>query len=163
MIHCVCMKNKKLLWFVCFGIVMLPSCIYKQSKDTQQVCSIEPIFVRNVDDEVVDRLIYQESLLIDIPIPLYDTRIVSAFRYEVIDNTSFVVLGYKSPLAATEVIVFLMNQMERYGWKHLVTFQGPQAMVQFKAPGRYCTVVVESDNVSEDIRIFIYASRKIDE
>jgi hypothetical protein len=75
-------------------------------------------------------------------------------------NQDTLVLGYKSPLSRQEAIEFFMNQMERYGWKHLVSFDAPEMLLQFESPNRYCSIVIKSsDHTSEHSSIFIYIKK----
>jgi len=138
--------------------VLFPSCTKQHSNNNAS--QIEKPVVIQQNNELLDNIIQQEAMLIDVPIPLYDERIIPASCDEVEHDT--LVFGYKSPLSFMQVIEFFMNQMERYGWRHLVSFDThSQSIVQFKSPDRYCTVVIiKSDNQSLSSSIFIYIKKR---
>jgi hypothetical protein len=119
----------------------------KYNNDNQQHCSFQSM--------ILERVIQQEAMLVNIPLPLYDERILPV-SYD--DDASFIKLGYKSPLSLQQAIDFFMNQMERYGWRHLVSFEGQESILQFENPDCYCTVVITSleKNCSS---VFIYMKR----
>jgi hypothetical protein len=107
----------------------------------------------------LDTVIQQEAMLVDIPIPLYDHRILPTSYDETERDT--LVFGYKSPLDHNQAVEFFINQMERLGWRHLVSFDTySESILQFKSPDRYCTVVVQkSEKESVGSSIFIYIKR----
>jgi len=110
----------------------------------------------NTQDHSLDVIIQQEAMLIDVPIPLFDERIIIPSSAQ--EDGNFV-LGYKSPLSREQTIDFFMHHMERLGWEHLVSFEGPHTLVQFKSPYRYCTVLIKNNESSEHVSIFIYIKR----
>ncbi len=137
--------------------MLFPSCAKKQLPerpiDTNQAS------INNNLTVVLDTIAQQEAMLIDIPIPFYDERIIPS-DYRVDSETLF--FGYKSPLSRNEAIDFFMKQMERYGWQHLISFDAQEVLLQFQSPDRYCSVVIKSaDNGSEGSSIFIYIKRAI--
>jgi hypothetical protein len=112
-----------------------------------------------VDDshnELVNIIMQREAMLVDIPIPLYDERII--LPSSVISEDGTLVFGYKSPLSCEQATSFFITQMERLGWKHLVTFDGIESLLQFESPDRYCTVVIKENDVSHS-SIFIYLKK----
>lgn len=112
------------------------------------------------DDQkkMFDIIIQQEAMLIDVPIPLYDERIIPLNNFSIEPDT--LVFGYKSPLACAQAQAFFMNQMERYGWQHLVSFTSEDILLQFSSPGRYCTVIIKKDvSRSDGSSIFIYIKK----
>lgn len=134
--------------------LLLSSCT-KQSSYRQKKC-VEPLNNKS-QDNCLDFIIQQEAMLVDIPIPLFDARIIpSSSDFNESDTLMF---GYKSPLSRSQVIDFFLNQMERLGWKHLVLFEGEESLLQFKSPDRYCTVVIKSSALSLSSSLFIYIKR----
>ncbi len=110
------------------------------------------------DGRYLDTIIQQEAMLVDVPIPLYDHRIIPAM-HDVTEHDTLV-FGYKSPLNTDQAISFFMTQMERYGWKHMVTFVAHETIAQFESPDRYCTVVIKkSDHCVSGSVIFMYIKK----
>jgi len=135
--------------------LLFPSCIKRQLPE--RPINTDQISINNNRTIVLDAIAQQEAMLIDIPIPFYDERIIPS-NYRVDSETLF--FGYKSPLSRNEAIDFFMNQMERYGWRHLISFEAQEVLLQFQSPDRYCSVVIKnSDNGSEGSLIFIYIKR----
>jgi hypothetical protein len=132
-------------------------------------CTKQPVSSNNSDTKdqlekqrystFLDAVIQQEAMLIDIPIPLYDERIILTTDDDRERDT--LVFGYKSPLIQSHAVEFFINQMERYGWRNLVLFDGySESILQFKSPDRYCTVIVKkSENELYGSSIFIYIKR----
>lgn len=135
--------------------LLLSSCTKQHS--SQQKKGIESP-VSNVQDNRLENIIQQEAMLIDIPIPLFDERIISSSSDIIESNT--LMFGYKSPLSRAEAIDFFLKQMERLGWKHLVLFEGEESLLQFKSPDRYCTIVIKSFASSLNSSIFIYIKKE---
>jgi len=100
--------------------------------------------------------ILQQVMLVDVPIPLYDERIMIPPSDITAGGT--LVFGYKSPLQKDQAIDFFVTQMERLGWKHLVTFEGEEVILQFESPDRYCTVVIKNISSSHS-SIFIHLKK----
>jgi len=99
----------------------------------------------------------QETMLVDIPIPLYDERIIPSFVDA--SETDLMVFGYKSPLSRQDNVAFFVNQMERYGWRQIVCFETFESLLEFEVPGRYCTISMRDlDNSGSLIYIFIKKS-----
>lgn len=118
----------------------------------------EKSLINPSDKSYLDTIIQQEAMLVDVPIPLYDHRIIPPM-YNVIEHDTLV-FGYKSPLNSDQAISFFMTQMERYGWKHMVTFVAHESVLQFESPDRYCTVVIKkSDNYVLGSVIFMYIKK----
>lgn len=105
---------------------------------------------------ILERVIQQEAMLVNIPLPLYDERILPVSYND--DDTSLIKLGYKSPLSLQQAIDFFMNQMERYGWRHLISFEGQESILQFENPDCYCTVVIKLRENNGSF-VFIYMKR----
>lgn len=135
-------------------LCLLFSSCTKQQTPRQKNDSAEPI--DNTRNHVLDVIIQQEAMLVDIPIPLYDERIIVPSSE--ITEGGTLVFGYKSPLSCEQVIDFFITQMERLGWKHLVTFDGLESILQFESPDRYCTVVIKNFELSHS-SIFIYLKK----
>jgi hypothetical protein len=95
-------------------------------------------------------------MLVDIPIPLYDERIIIPLS-DIFEGGTLA-FGYKSPLSCEQAINFFITQMERLGWKHLVTFEGIESILQFESPDRYCTVIIKAHELSHSL-IFIYLKK----
>ena len=118
---------------------------------SQQQKSID--FVINDDqDKRLDFIIQQEAMLIDIPIPFFDERIILPSS-QVEDGT--LVFGYKSPLSYNQAMDFFSNQMERLGWKHIVSFEGTEIILQFKSPDRFCTIIINKSESHSSIFIYL--------
>jgi hypothetical protein len=134
--------------------LLFPSCTKRQP--IQQPDAIDQVSINN-HNAILDTIIQQEAMLVDIPIPFYDERIIPS-DYAIESQTLF--FGYKSPLSQADAIDFFMNQMERYGWKHLVSFEGEGSVLQFESPDRYCTVIVKSsDHRPQGSSILLYIKR----
>jgi len=134
--------------------LLLSSCTkqssYRQKKGIEQS-------VDNIQVNRLDLIIQQEAMLVDIPIPLFDERIIPLSSDTIESDTlSF---GYKSPLSRDQVIDFFLKQMERLGWKHLVSFESTETLLQFKSPDRYCTIVIKNYSSLTSSSIFIYIKR----
>lgn len=142
----------------CFMIVfclLLSSCTKQQSY--QQKKGIAQPFDGG-QDAYLDFIVQQEAMLVDIPIPLFDERIIPSSPQETESDT--LIFGYNSPLSHDQAIDFFVNQMERLGWKHLVSFEGTESLLQFKSPDRYCTVVIKNAaNQLSNSLVFIYIKR----
>lgn len=136
--------------------LLLSSCTKHQS--SQQKNNVDQALL-NHQKNILDGIIQQEAMLVDIPIPLYDERIIPSFGLKVESDT--LIFGYKSPLTCAQAQVFFMNQMERYGWQHLVSFESVELLLQFSSPDRYCTVIIKSDDVNAAHScIFIYIKKQ---
>lgn len=173
------MKNAKLLRLLRSNFIVLclflSSCIKRQP--SQQTIEVDQAEIDR-QKEMLDDIIRQEAMLVDIPVPLYDERIVkttSLIRQNSTENLlergphsaqskewglDTVFFGYKSPLSCTQAHDFFMTQMERYGWQHLVSFETADLLLQFASPYRYCTIIIKkSDDNSAHSRIFIYIKK----
>jgi hypothetical protein len=105
---------------------------------------------------LIDRIVEQEAMLVNIPIPLYDERIIPE---QLADHGSLTIfLGYKSPLSLIQAQSFFEHQMERYGWRHLVTLEADDLILQFDNPDAYCTIRIVRLTDSHSL-IFIYTKR----
>lgn len=143
--------------------VMLLLCVLFSSCTKKQVGissdDIKSQLEKQRNSALLDTIIQQEAMLIDVPIPLYDERIILPVYDEIERDT--LVFGYKSPLDHSQAVEFFMTQMERYGWRHLVSFDTHlESILQFKSPDRYCTVIIKSDNTSSCLSIFIYIKKE---
>jgi hypothetical protein len=147
-----------LVFLRCFMIafcLLFSSCTKQHSYRQKKGIAQKP---NDEQDVYLDLIIQQEAMLVDIPVPLFDERIVASFSQEIESDT--LTFGYKSPLSCSQAIGFFLNQMERLGWKHLVSFNGSESLLQFKTPDRYCTVVIKkSESQTSNSHIFIYIKR----
>jgi hypothetical protein len=135
--------------------LLFSSCT-KQSSYSEQKSIEQPL--DNNQDTILDIIIQQEAMLVDIPIPLYDARIISSSSYATESDT--LTFGYKSPLSRNQAIDFFLNQMERLGWKLIVLFDAQEALLQFESPDRFCTVIIKnSENNTSGSSLFIYIKR----
>ena len=105
---------------------------------------------------ILDKIIQQEAMLVTIPIPLYDERILPT-SFDFCEKET-ITLGYKSPFAVEQAIDFFMNQMERYGWKHIISFENNKSLLLFENPDSYCCIVIKPLNSYKSI-IIIYIKR----
>jgi len=149
----------------CFVIIV---CLFFSSCTKQPLHKQEQDIAASIDNsgqvdnnqnekDYIDRIIQQEAVLVDIPIPLFDERIIPSFFDDSESDT--LVFGYKSPLSKNQAIDFFLKQMERLGWECLVSFESiNEALLQFKSPDRYCTVIIKNDSLS-NLSIFIYIKR----
>lgn len=103
----------------------------------------------------LDKIIQQEAMLTNVPIPLYEERILT-LSYQKDEN--IILLGYKSQLSADQLIDYFMNQMERYGWKHIVFFEAQESILQFENPDYYCTILIKRSETNSS-SFFIYIKR----
>ncbi len=118
----------------------------------------EKSLINPSDRSYLDTIIQQEAMLVDVPIPLYDYRIIPTMHD--VSKHDTLVFGYKSPLNSDQAVSFFMTQMERYGWKHMITFDGHEFLLQFESPDRYCTVVIKnSDHSVSGSVIFMYIKK----
>ena len=135
--------------------LLLPSCAKQQL--SQQKNNIDEAFAHE-QKKMLDDIIQQEAMLIDVPIPLYDDRIIVP-NYSISESNTLA-FGYKSILTCAQAHDFFMNQMERYGWQHLVSFNAGNTLLQFSSPRRYCTVIIKSDDHDQSrSHIFIYIKK----
>jgi len=128
------------------------------SSCTKQIPSQQPASTDatdNAQDPYLDFIIQQEAMLIDVPIPFFDERILIPSSHQEDGNLVF---GYKSPLSQEQAIDFFMKQMERLGWKHLVSFEGSKTILQFQSPNRYCTIIIKHIS-PEQTSIVMYIKR----
>lgn len=136
--------------------LLLSSCT-KRNLHQQQKPVIES--TDNTQDNYREFIIQQEAMLVDIPIPFFDERIIVPSSPIGEDGT--LVFGYKSPLSCIQAIDFFVCQMERLGWKHQISFEGGvEIILQFKSPDRYCTVVINKSDTSSHSSIFIYIKKR---
>lgn len=135
--------------------MFLSACTKRQS--SQQKIDVDRVTIDR-QEEMLDDIIRQEAMLVDIPIPLYDERIIQSCDDVARLDTLF--FGYKSPLSCVQAQDFFMTQMERYGWQHLVSFEATDLLLQFASPYRYCTVIIKKDaDNSAHSCIFIYIKK----
>jgi hypothetical protein len=132
--------------------LLLPSCIKQQSNQQKK----NPVVVSDDAQNFQDEIVLKEAMLVDVPIPLYDERIMLPSSDNAEDGT--LVFGYKSPLSREQASDFFVMQMERLGWEHLVTFEGAELILQFESPDRYCTVIIKNSELSHS-SIFIYLKK----
>ena len=135
--------------------LLLSSCT--RHKSSWQKNNIAQTLI-NDQRKILDIIVQQEAMLVDVPIPLYDERIIPS-DYSIAESDTLI-FGYKSPLACAQAQAFFMNQMERYGWQHLVSFNTAELLLQFQSPYRYCTVIIKNDDRdASSSRIFIYIKK----
>jgi hypothetical protein len=154
----IVVKNERVDKAICSAIaivfcLLFPSCTKHQS--SLQKNNVDSVLINNQKD-ILDTIIQQEAMLVDIPIPLYDERIIPSFGSKIESDT--LVFGYKSPLACAQAQEFFMNQMERYGWQHLVSFESAELLLQFASPDRYCTMIIKDDAQNKST-IYIYVKK----
>ena len=137
--------------------LLLSSCTNRQP--LSQKNNSDQILIKE-QEKIVDTIIQQEAMLVDIPIPLYDERIIISSD---LAEPHTLVFGYKSPLSRVQAREFFMTQMERFGWQHLVSFNSPDLFLQFSSPDRYCTIVIKNSLINlshSDIFIYIKKSEQ---
>ena len=132
---------------------LLPSCTKQQSSQQKK----SPVVILSDNAQYhLDDVVLKEAMLVDIPIPIYDERIMLPSSDSSEGGT--LVFGYKSPLSRQQASDFFVMQMERLGWEHLVTFEGTELILQFESPDRYCTVIIKNFESSHS-SIFIYLKK----
>jgi uncharacterized protein (DUF2132 family) len=78
-----------------------------------------------------------EARLVDIPIPVS----VKAEKVSV-DTSGKKMLIYKTEVPMKHVQKFYLQEMERLGWNKEYSFEGPQVLLNFKKPNRFCSVML---------------------
>ncbi|HSC25445.1 MAG TPA: hypothetical protein VLB80_04500 [Candidatus Babeliales bacterium] len=141
-------------FIVMFCLLLLPSCT-KRYKCHQPIT--HDVVIDNCYSKNLAIVVQQEAMLVDISIPFYNERIIPVSCD--ISESDTLVFGYRSPLSCTQAIDFFNNQMERSGWKHLVSFNGVETIMQFASPNRYCTIVIKNSTLPLNSDIFIYIKR----
>jgi len=104
----------------------------------------------------LEQAIEHEALFINIPLPLYDQRIAVPILENQL-NTTYI-FGYTSSLSQAQIAEFFMVEMERYGWEHLVSFNGKETIIEFASPSEYCTVIVYPFELCQST-FYIYIKR----
>lgn len=155
------LKKEQKVTLVCiFLFLFLLSSCTKKNQSTMSVPYQEPVSSFSNPDTVSTSAIHPELALIDIPLPLYDEIIALPFGEQ--KGVEDLVFAYKTPLSEQEVSKFFLDQMERYGWKHLITFNHAELLMQFESPDRYCTVSVRRSPSNDDsLLLYIFVSQKI--
>jgi hypothetical protein len=105
---------------------------------------------------ILDMVTQQEAMLVNIPIPLYDKRILPT-SLDIIEKDT-IVLGYESTLTLQLLITFFMSQMEWYGWKHIVSFENKENILFFENPDSHCCIIITPSEIDAS-SIFIYIKR----
>lgn len=137
-------------------IFFLSGCISKKQSGKKIAMDVDYVHDSIAHKQVVmNTIIQQEAMLVDVPLPLYDERIILDSNP---DEDQGIILGYKSSLTVAQVISFFMNEMERYGWKHLITFYATESILQFQSPHSYCTILTQSLE-NRYSRIIIYMKK----
>jgi len=119
--------------------------------DSEQECYVD-------ETAIIDDIAQQEAMLVNIPFPLYNERILPVSSLNISDETIF--FGYKSPLTTTQAVDFFFTQMERYGWKHIVSFEGFEYILQFENPDSYCTILIRLLGNGSSIFMYIKKSER---
>jgi hypothetical protein len=147
---------------------MVIFCLFLSSCGKQKPCQQkEQINQPSIDPDhqaLLEMTIQQEAMLTDIPIPLYDERVFSGTglldaQSDENRETSTLTFGYKSPLSCAQAQDFFMNQMERYGWQHMVTFSAHELLLIFSTPHRYCSIIIRPTSEPAHSLIFIYIKK----
>ncbi len=126
-------------------LFILSSCIRQHSKKKAQE-----------HNNAITSVFQQEAMLVDIPIPLYDERILVQGKHSQAEQNA-TMLGYRSSLLSDDIIEFYMQEMERLGWRQVKVFKGIESLLQFESPGRLCTISVRENKkrrAKTDILIF---------
>lgn len=136
------------LLFTCFSLgILLSSCAKQESKNKKYATSLDSVY-------------QQEAMLADIPVPLYDQRILLDNTYGSTEQNA-IVLGYKSTLSLEEIIQFYAAEMERLGWWQLMIYKGPESLLNFEKPGRLCTISIRFHNKKSKYQeIFVFSGAK---
>jgi len=150
-------KNIQFLYCILVSL-LLCGCAKRQEVCPHKV--LEQHIIEQVNshkEAIIDVIVQQEAMITNIPFPLYDERIIPA-AYTV-DTCESVVFGYKSPFSSSQAIEFFLIQMERFGWKYLVFFDGFESILQFKNPTHYCTIIIKEYDSNHSL-IMIYRSER---
>ena len=126
------------------SLLLFPSCARKQKveKKQQSVATVDFNYIDQQKEAILEKIIYQEAMLTNIPIPLYDKRILPD-SLDFFEHDATTILGYSSSLDSSFIVDFFMNQMERYGWKHLVSFDHKDMILIFENPDSYCLIKIK--------------------
>jgi len=154
-------KREQVVTLFCILLLsfLLPSCAKKNQHNT---ITPKQGLVSSLPNTATLRTsaVHHEVALINIPLPLYDEIIVLNSYDE--NETNDLVFAYKTSLSKEEIGKFFLDQMERYGWKHLITFNHVESLMQFESPDRYCTVSVRQSAPKDGgSQLYIFVSQKI--
>jgi hypothetical protein len=134
-------------------IFVLPSCVKRSTKKGQPVLTTDSL-IDYQKSVILEKVIQQETMLVNIPIPLYNERILPTSLDSLEKST--IVLGYMSPLTIQQAQDFFVGQMERYGWRHIVLFENVKILLFFENPETYCSILIKpSEKVGSVICIYI--------
>ncbi len=135
-------------------LLLLPAC--KKGKIVAERVVVDKQELDIQRQVILDNIVQQEAMLVNIPIPLYDERILPQALDFLESETS--VLGYSSSLIVQQLIDFFMSQMELYGWKHLVSFESNETILIFENPYSYACISLKH-TAEQKTLIFIYTKR----
>jgi len=89
-----------------------------------------------------DAIRQTEAKLSDIPIPLNSEPLADFFQDMSEDKE--IVLGYESFLSSKDAEQFYLQEMERLGWIRASSFNGRECLLNFKKPGKCCSVSIRT-------------------
>ncbi len=126
-----------------FVLLLFPliysSCAAKKKHDISSHTSEDSSYKKSAFSEAEARR--QEAMLMDVPIPLYTSRI-PVTNYDQYGNQ--IVLGYQSSSTPDELITLYREQMGRHGWNLAQEFTGSESLLHFEKPMRACSISIRS-------------------
>lgn len=132
---------------ICLFPLIFTGCTSSKKKNVTSFNVSNTDSVSTVDKENVEKMYLfsevearrKEAILLDVPIPLYVTRI-PVINEDMYGNQ--IVLGYQSNVSPDELITMYREQMERHGWNLAQSFKGSESLLHFEKPTRVCSVCI---------------------
>lgn len=122
-----------------FGIIFLffPGCKKQDSAFSHKDC----LATRQKDGVLrdIDFVRQQEARLTDVPIPLNAKPVPQSFWVDEKESAG-VMLTYTVSVPPHEIVSFYSQEMERFGWDHVASFDAHEYLLIFEKPGRVCSV-----------------------
>jgi hypothetical protein len=143
-----------LLALFAFGVIVLPACSGKQSprgSGVQQ--ALDPNASGKEEQEYLLNTLQrkqhatysvrqEEAKLFDVPIPLEVRPLERYIGSDAAFPNTF--LAYALDTSMLELHSFYITQMERFGWRKVAEFVGPEVMLVFEKPHRSCMIAIRS-------------------
>lgn len=118
------------------GSLIIPTLEAFPVKQSRQKSSIHTkIFPESSPLSVLEQHQHLEAQLSDIAIPVM-VKPVEASR----SSTGGTLLTYQSTLTVKDLTEFYTKEMEQFGWRQQIHFEGKQVLLTFKKPGRFAAV-----------------------
>ncbi len=97
-----------------------------------------------------------EAQLIDIPIPIMVTPLGLSYG-----TAGGVLLNYTSSVSAAVLRDFYKEEMERFGWEQVASFEAQEILLHYKKQGRFCNVSIRFTGPvqkSKKVELFLFVS-----